>query len=232
MKLAVMQPYIFPYIGYFQLIRSVDKFVFLDDVNFIKRGWINRNRILLGEKSFLFTIPLNKISQHTPINQTEISHDTDWQSKLLKTFEQAYKKAPQFMPVMEIISPILRGKYKYISELAVSSVKAVSNYLTIETKFTDSSEIYRNNELKGENRIIDICLKEKTSIYINAAGGRELYEPENFDRKGIELRFINSAPCIYRQFGMDFQSNLSIIDVLMFNERDDVRNFLGNYTLL
>lgn len=230
MKLAVMQPYIFPYIGYFQLINAVEKFVILDDVNFIKRGWINRNQILLNNNPYLFTIPLEKISQNNTIKQTKISYATNWQSNLLKTLEQAYKKAPLFYPVMELVSSAINEKYVYISELAVRSIKEICEYLNIGTTIIDSSEIYQNNYLTGENRIVDICLRENASVYINAAGGRELYRTENFKQHNIELKFINTLSHSYKQFGKPFQPFLSIIDVIMFNDKHETKEMLNLYT--
>lgn len=231
MKLAVMQPYLFPYIGYFQLISAVEKFVILDDVAFIKRGWINRNQILLNNKPHLFSVPLEKVSQHKTIKQTKISYDTNWQSNLLKTFEQAYKKAPSFLPVMELVSSVINRKYIYISEMALRSIKEICEYLGIETTIIDSSEVYQNNELKGESRIVDICLHENVSMYINSAGGRELYKIENFKQHGIEFRFIKVLPHSYKQFGNSFEPFLSVIDILMFNDKLKAKGLLEQYTL-
>jgi len=231
MKLAVMQPYLFPYIGYLQMINAVDKFVVLDDVTFIKRGWINRNQILLNYKPHLFTVPLVKASQNKIIKQTKISYDPNWQSNLLKTLEQAYKKAPFFSPVMEIVSSVISKKYTYISEMALCSIKKTCGYLGIETTIIDSSEIYRNEALKGESRIIDICLRENVSMYINTANGKELYQAENFERHNIELRFINVLPHTYKQFGNSFEPFLSVIDILMFKNKAEIIELLEEYAL-
>ena len=231
MRLAVMQPYLFPYIGYFQVLNAAEKFVILDDVTFIKRGWINRNQILLNGKPHLFSVPLVKASQNRAIKQTKILYETNWQANLLKTLEQAYKKAPLFSPVMEMVSSVISRKYVYISDMALDSVKETCAYLDIRTAIVDSSEIYQNDTLKGEDRIIDICLRENASMYINTAGGRELYRAENFERHNIKLRFINFLPLTYKQFGDSFEPFLSVIDVLMFKEKLEVKELLERYTL-
>src|SRR5690554_5438915 len=128
MRIAVMQPYLFPYIGYFQLIQAVDKFVFYDDVNFIKKGWINRNRILINNKDLSFSVPLNKVSQNKTINETFLNLDTfeEWKEKFIKTIGQNYKKAPYFDGVSEVINNILNTKCNTISDLAIESVNTIS----------------------------------------------------------------------------------------------------------
>ena len=106
MKLAIMQPYIFPYIGYFQLINAVDKFVIRDDVNFIMRGWINRNRILVNDSDSLFSIPVEKASQNTLTSDCVLA-DLRVTGKLLKSIEHYYKKATTFKYCIEVLFSVL-----------------------------------------------------------------------------------------------------------------------------
>ena len=181
MKLAIMQPYIFPYIGYFQLIKAVDKFVIYDDVNFINRGWINRNRILVNGKDSLFTIPLKEASQNKLINEIEVNWDDAWKSKWLKTLEQSYKKAPCFQQVRPILEQTLEQEKTIFSEIIVENLKLINAYLGITTEIISSSSIYQNTELKAQTRIVDICLQEKANHYINPIGGIELYQKEVFE---------------------------------------------------
>ncbi|HSZ85519.1 MAG TPA: WbqC family protein, partial [Puia sp.] len=187
MKLGIMQPYIFPYIGYYQLINAVDKFVIYDDVNYINKGWINRNNLLVNGKAFLFTIPLKEASQNKPINQIEIQENENWSKKFLKTIEQTYKKAPHFENTFSLVRNIINTPLKGIHELALSSLRSIAEYLDIKTQFVDSSSIYLNTNLKGQERILDICLKEKADHYINPIGGMEIYSNELFERSGIKL---------------------------------------------
>lgn len=232
MKLAIMQPYIFPYIGYFQLIKAVDKFVIYDDVNFINRGWINRNRILVNGKDSLFTIPLKEASQNKLINEIDVNWDDAWKSKWLKTLEQSYKKAPYFQQVRPIIEQTLEQEKIIFSEIIVENLKLINAYLGITTEIIASSSIYQNTELKAQTRIVDICLKEKANHYINPIGGIELYQKEVFEEQGMQLNFIKSKPVQYPQLKNDFVPWLSIIDVLMFNSVEQIQTFLDSYELV
>ncbi len=234
MRIAVMQPYIFPYIGYFQMIKAVDKFVFYDDVNFIKRGWINRNKILINGKDNIFSIPLVKASQNISINQTYIKPETfkSWREKFLQTLTFNYKKAPYFKEVNTIIKQVLHTECDTISELAIESVISVSKYLALEKEFIIASKRYNNISLERQDRLIDISTKENAAQYINALGGQELYTKESFQEKGIILHFIKTSPITYKQFNDEFVPWLSIIDVLMFNSVDQVNEMLDKYELI
>ena len=234
MRLAIMQPYIFPYLGYFQLINSVDKFIFYDDVTYIKGGWINRNNILLNGQKYLFTIPLKKISSYKKINEIEVSElPIGWDNKLINTFIQAYSKAPYFNSVFPLIENTLRDCGNLlISDLTKKSILSVLEYLNIEKNIEKSSGIYNNLDLKSQDRILDICKKEKAKVYINPSGGIDLYEKAVFKNNGLELFFINSSVNSYKQFNCNkFVDSLSIIDVLMFNSKIDILKMLKIYEL-
>lgn len=232
--IAIMQPYILPYIGYFQMIKAVDKFIFYDDVNFIKQGWVNRNRVLANGKDQLFAIPVENISSFTPINETLIKSSLypKWKNKFLKTLKQNYLKAPHFSTVFPLIEQIFNTEHKTISELTIDSIIQVTNYLKLPTEFIIASEKYNNKHLERTVRIIAICQKENATHYINAIGGQELYNKEDFQKEGITLNFIQSNPIAYTQFGKDFIPWLSIIDVLMFNSIKETNAMLDKYTLI
>lgn len=232
MKLAIMQPYLFPYIGYYQLIYAVDKFVVYDDVAFIKQGWINRNNILLNNNKHLFFAPVKNISSFKKINETEIDYKFNWTRKTLLTFEQAYKKAPFYKEVMPIIESVFLSKKTTISELACESLFQVSNYLNLKTEFQKTSVGYNNQELKGQDRVIDICLKENAATYVNPIGGQELYQKEAFNKKGVVLNFIKTDPIYYKQYSSAFVPWLSIVDVLMLNSKEEVVKKLNQYELI
>lgn len=234
MKIAVMQPYLFPYIGYFQMIRAVDTFVFYDDVNFIKQGWINRNRILLNNKDFMFTVPLQKANSFCLIKDTLINEKFygNWKIKFQRSINQNYKKAPYFDLVNELINAVLEKDYRTISDLAIKSTIAVSDYLELKTKFHISSQAYENRELERFDRLLDICKKENANHYINAIGGQALYKKEDFQSEGIELQFIKPLPIKYTQFDNEFVPWLSVIDVLMFNSVDEVNDMLKKFELI
>lgn len=225
MKLAIMQPYFFPYLGYFQLIHAVDTFVAYDDVAYIKRGWINRNFLLMGCNSVRITVPLNNVSQFRPICNTQIA-PVLWQHNFLKTLHQAYAKAPQFAQVYALAETVVKRDYPTVAELALSSLTEVMDYLSLKTTVRPTSRIYRNNHLSGQARILDICQQEKADTYVNLPGGRALYDREAFAARGVDLRFLQPGDVRYRQFRCEFVPNLSVLDVLMFNERDTVRELL------
>ena len=227
-----MQPYIFPYIGYFQLINAVDKFVIYDDVNFINKGWINRNRILNNGKDSLFSIPLKEASQNKLINEIEVNWDSAWKSKFLKTLEQCYKKAPFYQETLLIIQETFSIDHEPISKVIEYNLRLICGYLDIKTEIISSSAIYENTHLKAQERILAICLQEKATQYINPIGGLELYDKDFFEAKNINLNFIKSKSIEYPQFKNEFVPWLSIIDVLMFNSKEIVKDFLGNYELM
>ena len=232
MKVAIMQPYIFPYLGYFQLVNLVDKFVFFDDVSFIKGGWINRNNLLIENKSSLFSIPCVNISSNKKIDEVPIDNSKNWKEKLLKKIEHAYKKAPEYDIVFPIIKRVINSKFEFISDLAKRSIKEIATYLEIKTKLIESSKAYNNHSMKGEKRIIDICKKEKAQEYINPEMGLSLYSKENFEKEGLSINFIKFKPTKYQQFSGDFTSYLSIIDILMFNSKKKAKEMLNDFYLL
>lgn len=231
MKLAIMQPYFFPYIGYFQLIAAVDKFIIYDDVNFINRGWINRNNILINGKAGLISVPLSGASQNKRIKDIVPISESKWKHSLLKTIEQNYKKAPQFDVVFPMLQKLINADASTISEFNYTGIKSVCEYLGITTSLIPSSEIYANSELKGQYRIMDICKKENVHQYINPTGGMELYDRNIFSQEGISLSFIKSELPPYKQFTDNFTPALSIIDVLMFCGSDEIKVQLNRFRL-
>ncbi len=232
MKIAIIQPYFLPYLGYFQLINTVDKFVTYDDVNFMKKKWINRNNILIAGQPSFFVIPLKKISQNKRIKDIEIALDLNWKIKILKKVEMAYRKAPHFQEAFDLLENIVTQGHTHISELAFTGIQKICNYLHISTHLIPSSTIYENSHLKSQNRIIDICLKENADHYINPIGGIELYSKESFLNHGIRLNFLSSELITYRQFKDKFVPHLSILDIIMFNDVETIHNFLSRFKLL
>lgn len=229
MKVAIMQPYFLPYIGYFQLISAVDVFVIYDDVNYIKQGWIHKNRIIVKKDIYNLTLQLNGASSFKKINEILIGNN---RLKLIKTIEESYKKAPQFKDVYPIILKICSNDKIILSQFLVDSIKIIASYLDIKTKFVISSEISKNNELKGQNKVIEICKKLDASTYVNAIGGVALYDKNIFNEHGIKLEFLKSNSIEYEQFGDEFKSWLSILDVLMFNSKEAIHQMLNEYELV
>lgn len=231
MKVAIMQPYFFPYIGYFQLIDAVDKFIVYDDVNYINRGWINRNNILINGRAGLISVPLQGASQNKLIKDIAPVADEKWKNTLLKTIEHNYKKAPFFSVVFNMICQVLNSNSSSISELNYKSIIMICKYLGITTEFVKTSEKYQNSELKGLYRILDICKKEGATHYFNPIGGTELYDRELFRKNALSLSFLKSNLEPYEQFQHEFIPALSILDVLMFRDTAAIKKMLLNYNL-
>ncbi|CAJ7486444.1 WbnG [Burkholderia pseudomallei] len=231
MRLAIMQPYLFPYLGYFQLAASVDRFVFYDDVGYIKNGWINRNRILLGGGSHYLTVPLSGASSSQRIRDVRVRPQECWMPKLLEQLRHAYVRAPQYASVSRFVERILSTNTNSIAQLAVQSVAETCAYLGIDTEFVPTSTTYGNDGLKGLTRVIDICRRERAGVYVNAPGGRALYDPASFAYAGVELAFIAPLLRPYPQFGAPFVSGLSIVDVMMFNRAESIRTMLKTDTV-
>ena len=230
MKLAITQPYFFPYLGYFQLINAVDKFVFYDDVNFMKNGWINRNRIIINKAPHYFTVQLKGASSNKLINEVEFR---DNRPKLKKTIQVTYKRAPFFEDVWHVIEECLNFETEYIGELASFSVKRVCQYLGIKTIFEDSSKSYSGTKGLGKNeRLYEICKINNAATYINPPGGKKLYKKDDFKKENIELLFLKPKFTKYRQFSDEFIPRMSIIDVMMFNSVEKIKEMLDNYELI
>ena len=232
MRLAIMQPYFFPYLNYFQLLDAADVFVVFDDVNFINRGWINRNYILLNHNKHLFTVPLVKATQNRMIKDIEVADQTKWRPKFLKILGHAYSRAPEFQNVFPGIESLVHNPQTMISVLAAASIEFVKDQMDMKTKILFSSKLGYDRGTSGHEKIIEICQLLNAEVYINPIGGIDLYSSDVFIDNGIELRFLRAQDYRYRQFKeKDFIPNLSIIDALMFNSKEELSGLLKQYTL-
>lgn len=231
-KVAIMQPYLFPYIGYFQLVNEVEKFVFYDDVNYIKGGWINRNKILIGKSPLYFSVPLAKASPNALIKDTRIDSSAYqlWLKKFDKTLKMSFAKAPYFDETYQIILEILtESNIEYISELASLSVVKIADHLDLSTEFSHSSKEFRGtSDLERSERLIHISKSLKATHYINVIGGMELYDKDYFSGFSLHLLFLetnmNELP--------DDIGGYSIIQLLMNYGRKGVRQMLDFKRLL
>lgn len=230
-KLAIMQPYFLPHLGYFQLIAAVDKLVIYDDVNFITRGWINRNRILLNGAPYMFTVPLQAASQNRLICELELAQDRNWRDKTLRTIGLHYKKAPNYLVVMLMLERIFQYPTTRLDAFILHGLEEVIRYIGLGTTIQTTSQKYSNRHLRGQARILDICQAERAQVYVNTLGGRDLYDSEIFESNGIQLKFLNSKPIVYDQKQGCFFGSLSIIDVLMFNNLQAIQKMLGEFEL-
>ena len=211
MKLGIMQPYFMPYIGYFQLMKAVDKYVVYDDVNYIKGGWVNRNHILINGEKKMFTVTFKK---------------------LMKTLRLNYSRAINFDQTMVLMERIISFPNKQLAVFIANSFREILSYLSVETEILMSSEIPKDNSLRGKDKIIQICEILGADTYYNAVGGKNLYDQEEFREHGITLNFVDSLPQVYSQLHTrEFVSGLSMVDVLMNNTKDEVNRLLDSFQL-
>ena len=227
-----MQPYFLPYIGYFQLIAAVDKFVVFDDVNYINRGWVNRNRMLINGAPAIFTVPLCNSSQNKLISDIKILNDGQWRNKMLRTFQQSYSKACNFKQTYDLLEHIINFPLAELNIFLLNGLQELITHLDIKTDIIPSSKKYGNTHLNGQERILDICKKEQAKNYINPIGGLELYHRDVFQKNRVDLTFLKSRELTYIQGKHPHTPWLSIIDVLMFNSKDTVKDLLLQYDLI
>ena len=229
MKLGIMQPYFMPYIGYFQLMKAVDKYVVYDDVNYIKGGWANRNHILINGEKEMFTVTLQKASQNKLFNEIVIGDDF---KKLMKTLQMNYSRAINFDQTMVLMERIISFPNKQLAVFIANSFREILSYLSVETEILMSSEIPKDNSLRGKDKIIQICEILGADTYYNAVSGKNLYDQEEFREHGITLNFVDSLPQVYSQLHTrEFVSGLSMVDVLMNNTKDEVNRLLDSFQL-
>lgn len=218
-----------PYIGYFQLLNYVDKYVVYDNIQFTKKGWINRNRILANGKDELISLTLKKDSDYLDINKRFLSDD--WEkakSKLLSKIKNAYTKAPFYKEIMPFVEDCFNCPHQNLFDFILYSIKKTCLLLDIKTEIIASSEVEHNFELKSTERVIDICKALAASQYINPIGGVDLYDKEYFNESGLALHFLKANKTIYKQFDNEFIPYLSILDILFFVPLDEVKTMIKN----
>lgn len=221
-SLAIMQPYFLPYIGYFQLIAAVDELVMYDNIKYTKKGWINRNRFLLNGSESTFTLPLQSASDNLKVVERNLAEVFN-RKKLLNQLCSAYAKAPHLDSVFPLIERIVGHTDNNLFRYILHSVKQVCAHIGITTPISTSSTIKINHDLRAQEKVLALCKACGTQTYINPIGGTELYDREVFTAAGVKLKFIKARPFEYPQFGSEFVPWLSIVDVLMFNQLDQVQ---------
>jgi hypothetical protein len=232
MKLGIMQPYFMPYIGYFQLIAAVDLFIVYDNIKYTKKGWINRNRMLLNDADVMFSLPLKKASDTLDVIQRELSVDFN-RNKLLNQFKGGYGRAPHFSETFQLLERIFGCEEQNLFQYIYHSLIEICRHLGIETKIRVSSSIPINHDLKAQDKVLAFCDAMEADIYVNTIGGTDLYNKDEFHARGVDLKFIKAKPFEYEQFNASFVPWLSIVDLLMFNPLDVVQDCIHcNYELI
>lgn len=229
MKLGIMQPYFLPYLGYWQLMKAVDTYVVYDDVDYIKGGWINRNNFLVQGKSKLYTFSLDNAGSYKLIKDIAIKDDFTNFKKLLQF---NYAKAPFYKECTNLVENIISNKDLGLGMFLYNSIKIVADYLDFSTNIILSSKMQKNNNLKGKEKVIHICKLLGADEYYNAIGGQELYDKVEFLKNGIKLSFVKTNITPYKQLKNEFVGGLSILDLLMFNSKEQVNEMLDNFELV
>ena len=234
MKIAIMQPYFFPYIGYFQLLNAVDEFIIYDNIEYTKKGWINRNRILANGKDQVIGIPIKKDSDYLTIIERTLSDN--WEkdrNKLFNKIKESYRNAPYYKDAAEVIEECLFLEDRNLFRFILNSLECVSSYLNIETPIITSSNIPVNHDLKSPDKVLAMSSNRGGSTYINPIGGVDLYKKNDFLSQKIKLRFLKTKPFIYAQHNNEFVPWLSIIDIMMFCSKEQIGLYLNEgYSLI
>lgn len=222
MKLAIMQPYFLPYIGYFQLIAAVDLFVVYDRIKYTKKGWINRNRMLVNGSDAMFTLPLRKDHDTLDVVEREIAADFS-RAKLCQQIRGAYGRAPCFGATFGLVEQIVQHPDNNLFRYLHHALLAICRHLGIATEIRVSSTVPVREDAKGQDKVLALCRALGAATYRNPIGGLGLYARQDFENAGVTLEFVRARPWEYPQFGQPFVPWLSILDVLMFNPLDEVR---------
>jgi hypothetical protein len=228
MKIAIMQPYFMPYIGYFQLMKVADEFIVYDDIKFTKKGWINRNRILVNGSDAYITLPLKKGSDYLAVNERYLADSwTMERKKMLNRIHESYRKAPQFDAAFSVVESCILCNETNLFSFIFNVLNQVKEYLEIKTPLIISSAISGKEGLKAEEKVIDLCKMRAAHTYFNPIGGLDLYQKEHFRKEMIDLLFLQTSSYQYRQFDHEFVAYLSIIDEMMFNSKDKIKEHLN-----
>ena len=236
MKTGIMQPYFFPYIGYFQLISAVDQWVVFDTAQYIRHGWINRNRILHPEAGPKYiVVPLAKHSSGTPIKDIRVNQKTDWKSRILAQVSNYYRgRAPFFSSVMDLLEQAIDDSERSLTQLLIKCLSAVCIHLKIPFQpiLASGIAISRSAIEHPGHWALRISEAIGANKYINPIGGKGLFVPSEFQSSGIELSFLESKQIIYDQGRKEFCEHLSIIDVLMWNSAERTRELLQQFRIV
>ena len=229
---SIMQPYFFPYLGYFQLVRASDVFVAYDTVQYIRGGWINRNRILGDHGPAWFTLPVEYGGIAATIDRRRYADpDGRARQRLVRTLHHRYRRAPHYRAAMAVLEPLLMNPEPGVAAYNLHLIRSLSAHLGIDTRIELASAL-PVARAGGVGGLVAICHHLGARTYLNAIGGTGLYARDDFARAGLDLRFLRSEAAPYAQFGGEPVASLSIIDVLMFNDRERIAAMLDQYRLV
>lgn len=232
MKLAIMQPYLLPHLGYFSLIEYADEWIFFDDVQYIRRGWVNRNRILRPDDGWqYFTVPVTKHPREARIKDVRVSDASDWRRRILGQLAHYRNTAPCYAEVIAFLAEAFEHPVESIADLDILLVRKTLEYLDVPFRYRIFSDLdLELGPVRGPGDwALEISRALGASEYVNPPGGRAIFDPERFRAAGIDLRFLTGIPVEYDQGRKEFIPGLSILDVMMFNPRQTIREMLGSF---
>ncbi len=235
MKLAIMQPYFFPYLGYFSLIKIADEFILFDTPQYIRHGWIERNRILkLDGDPLYIKVPLQKHRRETAIKDIVINNEVNWKNKIKAQLDSYKKSAPYFNLVIELLDTIFEKEYTSIVDLNFNILEIICDFLEIKTpiKIWSKMDVEIDEVHAPDEWALNICKSLKADSYFNPVGGIDFFDRRKYINSGIEINFLQYKPEYYDQLGQEFVANLSILDVLMFNTKEEIQKMLQDYELI
>jgi hypothetical protein len=234
-KVAVMQPYFFPYLGYFSLIKNTDRFIILDTVQHIKGGWINRNRILRETGGWLYcTVPIKKHPLSATIEDVKIDYKSDWRGKIISQIQFYRKIAPFYFDIKSLLERTLYDDdTDSIVELNARSLQYTCEYIGFTPRLETLSKMqleFRRPEASDEWPLRICQAIGNVTEYRNLPGGKSFYDVKKYEQSGIHFAFHSAELPVYDQRRSAFENGLSIIDVLMFNSPKDVMDMLNDFS--
>ena len=230
MTVAIMQPYLFPYPGYFHLAHAADAFVVYGEAQYIRRGYVNRNRLDIGGGERWFTLPVEKAPREAPIDAVGVdpARVAPWRQRFLETFRHAYAKTPYYAPTRALLEGVLAPAHeRSVGATARASVAAVTEYLRLDARLVDAAELDYDRTADAQAKIIGMAGALGATRYVNAAGGRALYDADAFAAAGLALRFVAAGPGL----PPPYRPGLSILDALCKFAPATLRDALSDYAL-
>lgn len=236
MKIAIMQPYFFPYVGYISLIKNTEQFILLDEVQFIRHGWIERNRILKQNGDWLYIkVPILKNGQKTLIKNILIDNQKNWKQTILSQLEIYKKISPNYNITVNLIKELFDNEYSDIVSLNRDSLNIICNYLKIDSNIKIYSQLNLNikQPIFADEWALNICQSlGYVTEYWNPIGGEDFFDKSKYQENNIRISFQKVKLEEYNQKNTSFIPGLSIIDVLMFNSIEKIHEMLDNFELL
>jgi WbqC-like protein family len=229
MILGIMQPYFFPYLGYFDLINYSDRWIVFDEIQYIRHGWMNRNRIFHPKEGWQYIIvPLKKHGRDVLIRDVEINEETDWRGRIIGQLQHYRRRSPYFERIIKLVDECLSVDEHFLSRMNTAILDKVCQHIGIPFQYQYFSEM--NLKLDTVEEPGDWALRISETMgakeYVNPRGGEGIFDRAKFEKAGIKLTIRNVPPIEYECKGYEFVPGLSIIDVLMWNSPDKIRGCL------